>query len=96
MQVGVEDLAFAQLHPFGRLRFLDLHDHVGILEDFASRGSDLRAGGDIVGIRGTDAGAGIGLDQHGMAVRDIFADRSRRQADAIFVVLDFLRATDAH
>ncbi len=33
MEVGVEDLAFAQHRALDRLRFLDLHDHVGLGED---------------------------------------------------------------
>ena len=49
---------------------------------------------DLVGR--ADAAAGAGLDQHLVAGRDIFADRARRQPDAIFLDLDFLGHTDAH
>ena len=96
VEIGVEDLAVAQLHPFVGLRLLDLDDHVGLGEHFRGGLGDRRAGGAIGVVVGADAGAGAGLDQHLMAVRDIFADRRRRQADAVFVVLDFLGAADAH
>ena len=96
MEIGVEDLAFAQLHPFGGLRLLDLDDHVGLGEHFFGGLGDAGAGGAVGVVVGADAGACAGLDQHFMAVRDIFAHRARRQPDAVLVVLDFLRAADAH
>ena len=96
MQVGVEDLVVAQLHPFAGLRLLDLDDHVGAGEDVFGGLDDLRAGGAVGVVVGADAGAGARLDEHLMAMRDVFADGARRQADAVFVVLDFLRAADAH
>ena len=96
MQVGVEDLPLAQLHPFARLRLLDLDDHVGLFKHIAGRCGDPGAGGDIGAVVRADARARARLDQHLMAVRHIFAHRAWRQADAIFVILDFLRAADAH
>ena len=33
MEIGKQDLAFPQQRPFRWLRFLDLDDHVGVLED---------------------------------------------------------------
>ena len=96
VQIGVEDLAVAQLHPFAGLRLLDLDDHVRLGEHLLGGPGDLGAGGAIGIVVGADAGARAGLDQHLVAVRDIFAHRAGRQADAVFVVLDFLRATDAH
>jgi hypothetical protein len=52
---------------FHRLRFLDLHDHVGLGEDLFRRVDDLGSGGDIVGIREARAKPGLGLDHHLMA-----------------------------
>ena len=43
-----------------------------------------------------DAHAGLGLDDYLMAGRDQLGDRGRRQADPIFVILDFLGHADAH
>ena len=48
MQIGEQNLAFPQLRPLGRLRLLDLDDHVG-------RGEDLR--GSV-----NDGGAGLAID----------------------------------
>ena len=90
VQIGVEDLVVAQLHPFRRLRLLDLHDHVGLGEHLRGRLGDLGAGGLIGAVVGADAGARAGLDHDLVAVGDIFAHRAGRQADAVFVVLDFL------
>jgi hypothetical protein len=76
MQVGVEDLAVAQLHPFARLRLLDLDDHVRLGEHLCGRLGDRGAGGAVGIVVGADAGAGARLDQHFVAVRDIFAHRA--------------------
>ena len=96
MQVGVEDLTVAELRPFGGLRFLDLHHHVGLLEDIRGGGNDLRAGGAVGIVISADAGAGLGFDDDVVAMRHIFANSTRRQTDPIFVILDFLRTTDTH
>jgi len=96
MQVGVEDLAGPQLLVLDRLRLLDLDDHVGAGVDLRCRGRDARAGGDIVLVGEADGGAGLGFDRHLVAVAAQFARTGRRQADAVFVVLDFLRYADVH
>src|SRR3546814_17771177 len=43
-----------------------------------------------------DTLAGAGFDQHAVTVRDQLARAFGRQADAIFVILDFLRGADDH
>ena len=78
------------------LRLLDLDDHVGLGEDLGRGRGDLGAGGAIGVVVGVDAGARAGLDQHLVAVGDIFADRAGRQADAGLAALDLLRNTDQH
>ncbi len=96
MEIGVEDLAFAQHGALDRLRFLDLHDHVGLGEDLGGSRDDHGAGGGIVGVRGADAGARIGLHPDLVALAHGFAHRHGRHADAVFVILDFLRYADEH
>ena len=96
MQIGVEKLAVTELRPFGGLRLLHLDDHVALFEDILGGGGDLGAGRGIGGIISADTDARLGLHPDLVAVGNIFAHRSRRQADAIFMILDFLRATDTH
>ncbi len=86
----------AQHRHFLRLRFLHLHDHLGLVEHFGSGRDDARAGVDIVLILEIDAAAGLSLDDDLMAGGDQLGHRWRGQADAIFVILDFLGHTDAH
>ena len=54
---------------FLRLRFLDLHDHVGGLEHRRRVRKDRRAGLLIGAVGAIDAVAGLGLDEQLMAVR---------------------------
>jgi hypothetical protein len=76
--------------PFGRLRLLDLHDHVGGREHFRRAVDDLGADLAVDIIVGADARARIVLDEDLMAGADIFTNGARRQADAVFVRFDFL------
>src|SRR5260370_5538420 len=96
MQIGEEDLAFAQLGPFGRLRFLDLHDHVAGCENLGGGAGDDGSGLAIDLIARADTCTRVGLDDHAMTVSHIFANRAGCQADAIFVDFDLLWHTDAH
>jgi hypothetical protein len=47
MQIGKQDLAFAQPHPFGSLRLLHLHDHVRLDEDLVGGLGDRGTSGAI-------------------------------------------------
>ncbi len=47
-------------------------------------------------VRAIDAVAGVGLNEHLVAVGDQLGDRSRRQSDAIFVDLDLFWHPDTH
>jgi hypothetical protein len=96
VQVGEEDLALAQHLPFGGLRLLDLHDHLGGREHLGRRRHDARAGREVGRIVGADADTGTRLDQHLVTLRGVLADRHRRQADTVFLDLDLLRYTHAH
>ncbi len=96
VKIGEEDLSGAELRPFLRLRLLDLDDHVGLGEDPLGGLGDAGAGLDIGRVVGADAGPGAGLDQHIMAVRDVFANGTRRQTDAGLGNLDFPGDPDEH
>ena len=96
MKIGIEDLPFAKLGPFGRLRFLDLHDHVGFFENLFRGAGYSGARCHIGGIVRADAGARLGFDQDLVAMGHIFAHRTGRQAHTVFMVFDFLRASDTH
>jgi hypothetical protein len=96
MQIGEQDLALAQLGAFRHLRLFHLHDHVGRLEDRILISGELRAGRFIFRIRQTRPKTGAGLDDDVVSMMHQFGDGRRRQADAKFIVLDFLRHTDAH
>ena len=88
VQEGEQDLAYAQHADFPGLRFLDLHDHVGLGKDFSRIGGDPRAGGDVVGIVHADSMGGAGLDDHLLARADQVAHRADRQADAVLFGLN--------
>jgi hypothetical protein len=96
VQVGEQDLVLAEHFPLDLLRLLHLHDHVVLGEDGLRIGDDLRPGLLVVGVGEARAETRAGLDRDGVAVGDVFAHRRRRQADAVFVLLDFLRDADAH
>ena len=95
VQVGIKRLTSAQALALDGLGFLDLHHDVGAGEQRLDVGQ-AGPGGGIGLVRGTDAFAGSGLDQDLMAVGHQFRHAFRGQADAIFVVLDFLGAADDH
>ena len=64
VQVGEQDLAFAQHLPLHLLRLLDLDDHLGRHEHLGGTGNDACTGGHVGRVIGTEAGAGAGLHQH--------------------------------
>jgi hypothetical protein len=96
VQIGVENLPVAQLRPFLRLRLLDLHDHVRLRENIGGGLDDFCASGRIRAVIRANAQPRAALDNHLMPMRHIFAHRSGRKSNAVFVVLDFLGAADAH
>jgi hypothetical protein len=96
VQVGEQDVARLQPFPLDLLRFLDLHDHVRPGEHRVGVGDDGRAGlaEGLVGI--ARALSGARLDDHLMAVGDIFANRRGGQAHPMFARLDLRRNSNAH
>ena len=82
MQISEENLVGAQHFTFGQLRFLDLDDHVGGIEDLFGGIHDRRTDRFVGGVGLADAGAGIGLHNHFVAVRDDVLNAGRRHSDA--------------
>ncbi len=96
VEIGVEDLVLAQHRAFDRLGLLDLHHHLAFGEDLVRRVDDFCAGFDILRIGHIDPGTGVGFDPDFMALQHQLVRAFGRQADAVFVVLDFLGAADTH
>ena len=96
MQIGEKRLALAQALDLDRLRLLHLHDHVGDGEDLVRIRQDRGADALVVFVVEADRFARHGLDEHGMTARGQLAHGGRRQADAVFVIFDFLGNTNAH
>ena len=78
------------------LRLLDLDDHVGGGEHGSGIFGNVRSGCDIIVVGEIDAAAGLCLDRDPVPARGQFRDGWRREADAIFVDLDFLGYADVH
>ena len=96
MQVGEEDLILAQHRRLDRLGLLDLHDHLGALEDLLRGVDDLRAGRFVHVVVESDGGRGVALHHHLMAVGDEFPHGGRREPDPVLVDLDLLGHPDEH
>ena len=69
MQIGEDDLAAAQLLPFGRKRLLHLHDQFGALIYLIRIGDDLGAGGDVFLVGNAGARTRHRLDRDPMPPR---------------------------
>ena len=89
-------MARLEQRDLGRLRLLDLDDHVAAGEHRRRVRDDRRADILVILVLEIDAETGTGLDDHRVPGGGQFGHRGRGQADPIFVVLDFLGNTDAH
>jgi hypothetical protein len=96
MEISEEDLAAPQHLAFARERLLDLHDHVGTLEDLTRAVGDDRARRNIFVVAKTRADACGGLHQHLVTALDQFRHGGGREPDPKFVVLDLLGNADQH
>ena len=96
VEVGEQDLTGPQHGDFGGLRFLDLNDQVGRLEQGGRRVGNRCAGRSIGVVTEADAGSGIMFDADGVAELDEFPDAGRGQTDAVFMGLDLFRNADFH
>ena len=95
MQIGEEHLAGAQQSGLPLLRLLHLHDEVAGFEDVARPVLELCARPGVGVVRQARTHPRALLDQHPMAIRDQLRHRGRRQADAVFIVLDLAGNADA-
>ena len=96
VQVGEERVAGLEQRHLGRLRLLDLDDHVRRAEHGGRVGQDLRALGDVVGVGDGRALSGTGLDHDLVAVLDQLAHAGGRERDAVLVRLDLGGNADLH
>jgi hypothetical protein len=74
----------------------DLDDHVGEVPDVVGGADDLSAGGLVLVIGQGGEFAGVVFDEDGVAAGDERVDAGGGDADAAFVVFDFLGNADDH
>ena len=96
VQVGEQQLAFAEHLALDRLGFFDLHDHVRGGKDLFGTVQDFGTCGRVVGIRETCTDAGTGLNDDTMAVGHGLLRGIGCHTDAKFLRFDFFRASDFH
>ena len=96
MQIGEDDLASAQLPPFGCKRFLHLHDQFGALKYLIRTCHDFGTSGHVLLIGNAGACTCGRLDRNAMPPRRQFLDGCRSEADAVFVGFDFSGNADEH
>ena len=90
MQIGKEQLAGTQQRTFGRLRFLDFDNQVGLLKRCGVIVHEFRAGLLVVAVRVAGGDACAALDNHLVAALDKLIGGGREQRDTILLVFDFL------
>ncbi len=78
------------------LGLLHLHDHIGAGENLGCAADDLGTDPAVHLVAETDAGTGVGLDDHLVTVVDEFTHAAGRETDAVFVGFDFLGYADQH
>jgi len=96
VQIGKQGLPRIEHLALARLWLLDLDDHLGTGEHVLRARRDAGAGRLVVGVSCPDAGAGIVLCQHRVAMVAELAHARRCQSYSILVVLDFLGYADQH
>jgi len=96
MQIGEKHLALSQQRIFRRLRFLDLHDHVGASENFFGACANFGAYAAKHVIAKTNTGTGVGLYDHLVPMHHKFMDARWRQPHTMLVFFYFFRDTDKH
>ena len=96
VQIGEQQLAFAQHLAFASLGFFHLHDHVGGGKDLFRGVDDRGAGGDIVLVGEARAHPGTSLDNDFVTVGHGLLCGVRGHPDAEFLGFDFSGASDLH
>ena len=95
MEISEEGVMRPQERALGDLGLLDLHNEFGQLEYFLRRRDDLGADCDICIVRCVNADTSIRFDEDFVPGHSQFVHAFRRQSDAEFRILDFLRNSDA-
>ena len=96
MEVGEEDEAFAEVAILFVGGLLDFDDHVGEAPDVISGADDLGAGSLEVIVGEGGERAGVGLDEHLVAIFREGFDSGRGDAYAALVIFDFLGYANGH
>ena len=96
MEIGIEDLPLAQAGDFFRLRLLYLHHHVARFEDRCRTVDNRCTRFAVVGVESADPFARAAFDQYFVTVPGQLFRALRRQADAVFAILDLARTSDTH
>src|SRR6185369_4433462 len=96
VKIGEQHLIAAQHRDLARLRLLHLHDHVCLGEDLGGIGGNLRPGGAEMVVVDADDVAGVGFDDHAMAMPYQLAHPGRGHPDAVLMSLDLFGHADQH
>ena len=96
MQVGEQNLAFAQLFVLNFLRLFDLDDHLALSENFRRSRFNLCARCFIHRIVRANALSRSGFYPNFMTLRDQFTDIFRNQPNAVFIIFNLLRYPNTH
>ena len=95
VQVGKEGLPRTKARDFGELRLLDLDDQVDVGKDLVGRAQG-GSGGDIGFVVAADAVPRAPFDPDAMTALGQLGHSLRGEANAVFVVLHFLRNANEH
>ena len=95
MQVGKKDLPCTQKREFLELRFLDLHDQIGV-ERLGVRGYNFSPCVGVFGIGIPAAHARVALDKHTVARLGELIGSRRKQSHTVFLFFDFTRNSNFH
>lgn len=96
MQVGEDHLPLADERILRRLRFLDVHHHVGTPINLCRGGNQGRPRSHIGLVHEAAACPRTGLDQYGVPVVAKHLNPGRGHGDTILFRFDFLEDTDDH
>ena len=96
MQIGKENLVFAEERIFLREWLFDFHHHVGAGENLGVAGDNFRAGLKIVVVEEANSGSRLGLHDDLVAVLNELIGGRREERHAMLLGFDFLRDSDDH
>jgi len=96
VQIREKDLILAQHLALDGLRFFNLNNHIGGVEDALRIRSDLRSCFTIIVVGHANTVTCASLDQHGMAVMDQLANGEGNKPDPVLVIFDLCGHTYQH